>query len=85
MSDKKRNWNMVSGEIDFLEPDRVSGAFSNWKYIVTAEDIAIVTDQIKDSFEKIKNYEFSKGCGEENCNWCTFVRKNELIIPDEAK
>lgn len=80
MSDKKHNWNMQSAEIDFLEPDRKTGEFSNWKYVVTPEDIDIVKEQIKDSHARISNYQFDKGCGESDCFWCAFAEKNNLVI-----
>ena len=84
ISDKKHNWNMVSGEVDFLEPDRKKGTFSNWQYVVTQEDIDIVSQQIRDTFDKIKAYEFSTGCGEDDCRWCNFVTENELILKNET-
>jgi len=79
-SDKKHNWNMTSAEIDFLEPDRISGKFEKWIYNVNPEDIKTVSDQISDCHEHIVNHNFNKGCGEEDCNWCNFVEENNLII-----
>ena len=81
-SDKKRNWNMVSGEIDFIEPDRKKGEFANFKYVVSQEDIDVVGDQIVDTFEKIKSYKFDTTCDEESCAWCNFVRNNYELDPD---
>ncbi len=78
-SDKKHSWNMQSAEIDFLEPDRKTQQFTNWIYSVSPEDISIVKDQIKSSYQKILNHEFEIGCGEEDCNWCSFAHRNELI------
>lgn len=79
-SDKKHNWIMESAEIDFIEPDRVSGEFTRKKMYVTDEDTAIVKRQIKECYEKIKNYAFDKGCGEDDCRWCSFVNENKLSI-----
>ncbi len=79
LSDKKHNWNMETAEIDFLEPDRKTGEFSSWKYVVSPEDTEFVANQIQEVHKKILNYEFDTGCGESDCSWCTFVEKNELI------
>lgn len=81
-SDKKHNWNMVSGEIDFIEPERKTGKFTNHKYVVSPEDITVVGEQIKDTYDKIKAYEFDKTCEEEKCTWCNFVRDNYQINPE---
>ncbi len=81
-SDTKHNWNMVSGEIDFIEPDRKTGAFSNFKYVVSPEDIEVVGQQIEDTFKNIKEYKFDTTCEEEKCTWCNFVRDNYQLNPD---
>jgi DNA helicase-2/ATP-dependent DNA helicase PcrA len=81
-SDTKHNWNMVSGEIDFIEPDRKTGAFSNFKYVVSPEDIEVVGQQIENTFKNIKEYKFDTTCEEETCTWCNFVRDNYQLNPD---
>jgi len=87
-SDTKHSWNMVSGEIDFIEPDRKTGAFTNFKYVVSPEDIEIVGQQIEETFKNIKAYNFDTTCEEEKCTWCNFVRDNyklntELLINED--
>jgi DNA helicase-2/ATP-dependent DNA helicase PcrA len=29
------------------------------------------------------NHEFREGCGKEDCHWCNFARKYELVRPAE--
>lgn len=80
-SDKKHNWYMTSGEIDFIEPDKKTGSFVNHKYVVSEDDVAIVGEQIVDTFEKIKTYQFDTTCDEETCAWCNFVKDNYELNP----
>jgi DNA helicase II / ATP-dependent DNA helicase PcrA len=74
-SDRTRNYEMVSGEIDFLQKDSKKN-FSKLKIYIKPEEVNIVKLQIKDTYKKIMNHEFNPGCGEEDCQWCTFVRNN---------
>ena len=41
---------------------------------------------IADVYHKIKNHEFSKGCGEKECEWCnfnTYYVKKQTYSSDE--
>jgi len=81
-SDKRHEWNMVSGEIDFIEPDRKTGEFSHHKMVVAQEDIDIVGKQIVDTYQKIENLEFDKTCEDDECMWCNFVKDNYSLNPE---
>ena len=74
-NDKSSNYAMVSGEIDFVEPD-TSGEYVKKKVVVSPEDISLVKAQIKDTYQKILALDFRTGCGKEDCAWCNFVRHN---------
>ncbi|HEY8401492.1 MAG TPA: ATP-dependent DNA helicase [Cytophagaceae bacterium] len=74
-SDKRKKYTMVSGEIDFVEKGN-NKEFTKVKVYVKPEDIDLVKQQIKDTYNKIMNLEFNKGCGEEDCQWCNFVKYN---------
>jgi len=78
---KRENWKMESGEIDFVEKHSAKKDFVKAKILVTQEDVAIVKKQIKNSYIKIMNHEFTEGCGEEDCKWCNFVRSNQTTAP----
>ena len=86
-SDRRHNWNMTSGTMDFLEPDRKTKDFHQTKYNVSPEQIEIVGEQIKSTWKGIQNHDFEKGCGEEDCYWCNFV-KNDYVgtnIPEDEE
>jgi DNA helicase-2/ATP-dependent DNA helicase PcrA len=72
---------MVSGEIDFIEKDEKKNDFVKEKIMVTTTAIELVKEQIRDSYIKIKNLEFTEGCGEADCHWCNFVRDNKINLP----
>ena len=78
-SDKKHNWDMTSGWMDFVEPEKDTGELFREKIVVRPEDINIVGMQIKDTWQKIQNHEFTEGCQDEHCTWCNFV-KNDFIF-----
>ena len=44
------------------------------------EDLTTVTQQIKQTWNKIQNREFYIGCGKEECHWCSFVKTNKLAV-----
>lgn len=80
-SDSRLPWKMLSGTIHFVEPDKKTGKFFNRKYIVQTEEIKVVGEQIKDTWDKIHRHEFQNGCNEEHCYWCSFVQ-NEFVFSD---
>ena len=76
---RPKRWTMMSGEIDFIEKDdRTKKDFVKVKIPVTREGILLLKAQIKDTWQKIMNHEFSKGCEEDDCKWCSFV-KNQFV------
>jgi DNA helicase-2/ATP-dependent DNA helicase PcrA len=70
--DKRYNWQVESGIIDFVEPDN-GGKFHRFKLAITSEDITEVQRQIKDTYSQIQNLEFTNGCGESDCKWCQLL------------
>ncbi len=78
-SDKKENYNMVTGEVDFIEPNAKTGEFSNSKYAVQPEEMEMVGTQIVETVDNIKNYKFDTTCADEDCMWCNFVKDNYTI------
>ncbi len=69
-SDNRNNYKVVSGEIDFIEPDK--DGFHKEKIVISEDAYAFVKHQIKDTYTKILNLEFDKGCEKEDCMWCNF-------------
>ncbi len=73
-NDRRNTWKVVSTEFDFVEP--VKDEYKKEKVIITPEDQEFVLNQIKDTYQRIQNHEFTQGCGKEDCHWCNFVKTN---------
>ncbi|MGB4774189.1 MAG: PD-(D/E)XK nuclease family protein, partial [Daejeonella sp.] len=82
-NDRRKDWRVISTEFDFLEPEK--GEYIKEKVVITPEDLSIVKAQIKDTYTRIKNHEFTTGCGREECTWCNFVRSNFRQTKDLLK
>ncbi|HEY8897118.1 MAG TPA: PD-(D/E)XK nuclease family protein, partial [Niastella sp.] len=76
---ESRDWQVVSTEFDFIEPDKKKN-YRKEKVVITPPDITTVTQQIVTVWQKIQNREFYIGCGKEDCHWCNFVKSNKLAI-----
>lgn len=76
---ENKDWKVVSTEFDFIEPDNKK-VYRKEKVVISPDDIAIVTQQITDVWEKIQNRQFYKGCGKQDCHWCEFVKNNNLAV-----
>lgn len=82
---KDRNWKVKMGMFDYIEKGRKSGQHRPPIQVpVFPQDEDIVRVQLKDSYTRIMNHEFNKGCGKDDCYWCNFSRKYELIRPKEV-
>jgi DNA helicase-2/ATP-dependent DNA helicase PcrA len=79
---QSKDWKVVSTEFDFIEPDKKK-EYRKEKIVISPADIETVTNQITTTWQKIQNREFYKGCGEEDCKWCNFVKTNNLSILSE--
>ncbi|MCB0520351.1 MAG: ATP-dependent helicase [Lewinellaceae bacterium] len=65
-------------EISYLEPD-VKGDFPRKSVTFEAGDVAFVKNLITDTYAKIMRQEFYEGCGEPNCSWCNFLRRQGQV------
>jgi DNA helicase II / ATP-dependent DNA helicase PcrA len=75
---------MNYGLMDFFEGNSSVKAEEK-KVIVDELSKAIVSDQMKTVYQKIKNAEFTPGCGDEKCKWCMFVNDHipiDTVEPD---
>lgn len=72
-NDKSHGWSPRSAEFVFVEPSKKTEAFVTKKYSFSKDAEDIVYQQIADTYQKIKNHEFSKGCGDKDCKWCGIV------------
>jgi hypothetical protein len=76
---KQKNWQVISTEFDFIEPDGTNG-YQKEKVVITPADVTTVTQQITATWNKIQEKDFYTGCGKPTCRWCNFVKENELYI-----
>ncbi len=66
--------------ISWLEPDK-KGNFLLQEIHHTGEELHFVENLLLETYTKIKNREFSVGCGKEDCIWCRMHR--DAIVPME--
>ncbi|TDH23999.1 PD-(D/E)XK nuclease family protein [Segetibacter sp. 3557_3] len=75
---QQKNWQVVSTEFDFIEPDS-EGEYCKLKLVLTPADVTTVTHQFVETWTKIRNHDFYTGCGNPYCYWCDFVKSNNLV------
>lgn len=63
----------------FIEP-KDNGIFDEKKLVITPEHEGIVKDQIIDTWKKIQDHDFYKGCGKPDCYWCNFVKDHKMYV-----
>ncbi len=74
-----RKYKMVSGEIDFIEPD-AKGNFKKEPFAVSAEEVADLETVIKDTARDILDLNFwDKTCSDPECRYCPLrkIMKNQ--------
>jgi len=74
-----KDWEVVSAEFDFVEPDKSKG-FQKRRIFIEPADITTVKQQLTEVWNKIQARDFYTGCGKEDCTWCNFVKENEIHI-----
>jgi DNA helicase II / ATP-dependent DNA helicase PcrA len=78
-NDPKTRLTTHEGSVFFIEPED-DGTFYKHKIIFNPAEMKIVENQLIEVYNKIKNHEFSTGCGESNCAWCNFVRHRTSLL-----
>jgi DNA helicase-2/ATP-dependent DNA helicase PcrA len=76
---QQKQWNVVSTEFDFIEPDKKK-EYQRKKVLIQPQDITTVTQQIVTVWNKIQQRDFYTGCGKEECHWCNFVKDNQMAV-----
>ncbi|MFT5725262.1 MAG: DNA helicase-2/ATP-dependent DNA helicase PcrA [Bacteroidia bacterium] len=72
-NDKTRDYTMISGEMDFVEPAE-SGEFMSQKVMINNENEAQIRGMVKTVYQRIRNKEFAVGCMKPDCYWCSFSK-----------
>ena len=78
---EEKHWKVTVGMFDFVQKNK-SGEYKQIVVPVFAQDEEIVRGQVKESYSRIMNHEFDRGCGKETCHWCNFAKRYELIRDD---
>ncbi len=74
---KEGAYRMVSGQIDFVEPDPKNGNYRKEEFSVTADDVEELEKTIKQVGKEILSLDFwDKKCDDKDCQYCAL--KNEL-------
>lgn len=81
---KDRNWKVRMGMFDYIQKGKKSGQFKRIQVPVFPQDEEVVMKQIRNSYARIMNHDFSKGCSKPECYWCNFARRYELVRPEDA-
>jgi DNA helicase II / ATP-dependent DNA helicase PcrA len=76
---EQKNWNVISTEFDYVEPDK-NKVYRKEKIFITPADIETVKQQIQSTWDKIQARDFYTGCGKPDCHWCNFVKDNNLAV-----
>lgn len=76
---ESKNWNVVSTEFDFIEPDKKK-IYRKEKIVIEPEHIEKVTAQIKHVWERVQARDFYTGCYKEDCHWCNFVKNHKMAV-----
>ncbi|MBS1630508.1 MAG: ATP-dependent helicase [Bacteroidetes bacterium] len=78
-------WKVGGGRFEYVEKSQTTGEWKTVQIPVFAEDEQYVLRQLKTAYSQIMNHEFNSGCGEQDCHWCQFARKNERLRSGELE
>lgn len=70
-NEKSHEWKTVSAEIEFIEPDNNNDVIVQ-KLLFTEDELQKVEQLIQNTYKRIMNKEFTKGCEKPECQWCNF-------------
>ncbi len=83
--DKRHNWVMTKGVMDFIEKGK-EDKYRKGEFEIASFETEMVGAQLVQAYQDIKNHVFTPGCGEDTCKWCNFVTRNmpvQLSLEDE--
>ena len=76
---QQKDWQVISTEFDFVEPDKKK-EYRKEKIVISPADTETVKQQLTEVWAKIQARDFYTGCGKEDCHWCNFVKDNKLAV-----
>ncbi|MCC6186566.1 MAG: ATP-dependent helicase, partial [Chitinophagaceae bacterium] len=66
------------GIFEYLEQNK-AGTYTH-RIIILPQDEETVKAQIINTYDRIKRFEFDKGCQDPDCKWCNFVAEHNILI-----
>lgn len=75
----EKHRNVVRGLFDYIQKGTTNQNFKRIEIPFIEQYEQTVRQQLKNSYSSIMNHEFDKGCGKEDCQWCNFARRYELV------
>lgn len=82
--DPSYSWKTQRAKILFLQSDKLSpDDFSLLHYTYSVDDLNLVSNLIKETYQHIKDHKFDTGCDLPECEWCSYVKTRQLIINSE--
>ena len=79
--DKRHNWLMRNGIMDFVEKT-ADGSYKSKAFLIDSDQTETVGIQLVQTYTDIKNHIFEPGCGNDTCKWCNFVMRNMPVSLD---
>lgn len=76
---KNTSVKVISGEISYLEADS-RGEQVKKTVVYEPDEVNLVKEMMKTTYDNIINHKFEEGCGEESCPWCQFLNENKTVI-----
>jgi DNA helicase II / ATP-dependent DNA helicase PcrA len=76
---EQKNWQVISTEFDFVEPDKKK-EYRKEKIVITPTNTKTEKKQATEGEKKTQARDFYTGCGKEDCHWCNFVKDNQLAV-----
>ncbi len=74
-----RNWNMIQGVFAFVEKNK-RDEYENKVINIEPQYMDWMQNKVVEVYAKIQNLEFDKGCEEESCSYCNFVKQNQIAF-----
>lgn len=73
---------VTEGSFEYVE----GIAENKYDYVlpVTDSDTVYVEKLISEVYWQIRNFHFSEGCGDKDCQWCQFALKNGQMVPHKT-
>lgn len=69
-------YEMISGEIDFVEPDKKTGHYRREVFSISDKEVSVLESEIKQVLDDIMNLRFwSQYCSDPKCEYCAMRRQ----------